>query len=194
MNGQVTPHRQAPIDLRDVIERAATQITDLIPYVTDVVDGTRITIARDLAAELRALLPHPLFTCPNCEHPDDQHFAHGCGRIVGVTGDRCSCEITPAALPQVRALLAAERDSKGTPAKPRVWSVGDPEPEDVTEVQDSDSKALLRNWRRGEDGRWRLVDKSGDTFNRDAGRTWMSLLEEYGDFGPLTEVLPGGVR
>jgi hypothetical protein len=66
----------------------------------------------DIAAELRRLLqPEP--TCPNCGHTDDRHTddADGCWR-----GDEeCDCRFTHASLPQVRALLAAERDSKPAP-------------------------------------------------------------------------------
>lgn len=212
MSGQVTPHRQAPIDLRDVIEQAAEALGDLIGrnHIKEthgglgipgrVFDGCHACSPYvKVETSLRALLPQPEPTCPNCGHGDADHLNWWNKDDLACTqrnGNQiCRCEITRAGLPQVRALIAAERDS--APATrpvltlPRVWQAGDPEPEGVTEVRDADDEAqYLRNWRRGEDNRWRLVERDGSVPPA-RGRSWVGLL---GTYGPLTEVLSGGAR
>jgi ribosomal protein L32 len=179
MSGQVTPHRQAPIDLRDVIARAA----DFLRTVQNMGEfnwpgATERTTARLLVDELRALLPQPAPTCPNCGHTDNDHRATPRGEVIGGVGcyfaqligePECDCEISRGALPQVRALLAAERDSKPAPVKPRVWQKGDPEPESGVVVRDRDGDL----WETGTER-----------------REWYDLLR----WAPLTEVIPGGTR
>lgn len=140
---------------------------------------------RRIANQLRALLPQPEPTCPNCGHRDGLHHSgreHDGYGIQGCDEDGCDCALTPAALPQVRALLAAERDAKPASRKPRVWNVGDPEPDDRPDVRDCE-RDIWTHWRGGVWG-CRTHATADD-------RRWEAILN---GFAPLTEVLPGGDR
>jgi hypothetical protein len=137
----------------------------------------------DLAIDLRALLPQPEPTCPNCGHLDADHAREdgqiGCIFHAIVTDPRCDCMFTRNALPQVRALLAAERDATPARPEPRVWNAGDPEPgPDVQYVRDSENDV----WTRYGNG-WDIPGCADM-------RLWAALLAH---FGPLTEA-PGGAR
>lgn len=206
MSGQVTPHRQAPIDLRAVIERAAERLQELLtqahPNHHDEGQPGMATHGPlpmpqcpwceedlDLVAELRALLPQPAPTCPNCRHADDRHgVGSGCREVIGDPATAapyplCPCAITHAALPQVRALLAAERDSKGDPAEPRVWNEGDADPSNdgVTELRDAHGStwfAQRAGWSIHYANQWGEPDQ-----------TWREMDS---DLFPFTEVLAGG--
>lgn len=192
----------------ELIERAADQIewgtrgahsthhleaTDAPPALCSL--GS-CPVGRGLVAELRALLPQPAPTCPNCGHADRDHGDEG--THCWISG--CDCPIPGAALPTVRALLAAERDSKPAPAKPRVWTAGEPEPEGVDRVRDSDDDDDRSNgdiWIKRPSGKWRLEknilagDGDLDLYNQPKGMQWAHLLNEY---GPLTEVIADGAR
>lgn len=168
---------QAPAEL---IERAA----DFLRTVQDMGElnwpgDTERTTARLLVAELRALLPQPEPTCPNCGHRDKDHENDaGCW----VNGVSCECWITKYALPQVRALLAAERDAKPAVRQPRVWNVGAPQPEVGTVIEDRDGDLYQRH----ESG-WYGLHEGVRCGSADA---WTHRLM----YAPLTEVLPGGDR
>jgi hypothetical protein len=126
-------------------------------------------------AALRALLPQPVATCPNCGHDDGEHWPDGC--LAAELA--CDCAINVSGLPQVRALLAAERDSKPAGREPRVWLDGDPEPEVGTVVRDRDRD----EWTNTGQGVWTSPE------TRDM--PWERIARKY---SPLTEVLPGGAR
>jgi hypothetical protein len=179
MSAPETPHRQAPIDLRDVIGRAA----DFLRVVQDMNQlnwpgETERTTARLLVDELRALLPQPPSACPNCGHADGEHTGY-CQADSSETGvDRCGCLITREALPTVRALVAAERDATPARPEPRVWNAGDPEPEDVEQISDRDGDI----WDRGTDCWWHSPE------TRDY--RWEHIARKW---SPLTEVLAAEV-
>jgi hypothetical protein len=134
----------------------------------------------DLAIDLRALLPQPEPTCPNCGHLDADHL-NWWNKADLACADRnrdgvCRCLVTGNALPQVRALLAAERDATPARPEPRVWNAGDPEPEGVEQISDRDGDI----WDRGTDGWWHSPE------TRDY--RWEHIARKW---SPLTEVLAG---
>lgn len=126
-----------------------------------------------LAYDLRALLPQPAPTCLNCGHVPVGHGDSGC------LASACDCPFSHPAVMVALALLAAERDSKPAPAKPRTWKAGDPEPEDVEQIQDRDGDV----WTRRADGWW----SSPETREM----TWEHIARKW---SPLTEVIAGGAR
>lgn len=156
----------------------------------EVCDGQPCRRDRENAATLRALLPQPLFTCPNCGHADEDHRALPAGERIGGVGcyfaanvgaAECDCPFTREGLPTVRALLAAERDSKPAPVQPRVWGTTDPNPaiQGVTKLRDSQGylwNAYGNNWRSG------AVDSE---------YTWAAMQPEW---FPFTEVIAAGAR
>lgn len=141
----------------------------------------------ELVDAARALLPAPAPTCPNCQHRDDDHQDAGCmadAADPATTLDaECPCAISKLSLPQVRALLAAERDSKPAQRQPRVFNAGDPDPRDsgVTLLVD----VRRRAWHAqgaGWSAHW--PNASGQPDN-----SWERM--DARDF-PFTEVLDGG--
>jgi hypothetical protein len=65
----------------------------------------------EIVTELRALLPQPVATCPNCGHQDADHAGDGCAHGADRGQLDCDCPFSPPAVVAVRRLIAAERDS-----------------------------------------------------------------------------------
>lgn len=127
--------------------------------------------AAELSSKLRALLPQPAPTCPNCGHVPVGHGDGGC------LASACECPFSNASVVVALSLLAAERDSKPAQRQPRVWNAGDPDPGDVEQIRDRDGDV----WTRAEAGWW--------TSPETREMTWEHIARKW---SPLTEVLPGG--
>jgi hypothetical protein len=121
-----------------------------------------------VAAELRALLPQPAQTCPNCGHPDSHHGL-SCGHVAAAPATTaeiaCECPFPRRALDDLRRLIVVERDEAATAPG-----------SDVTKIRDKDGEL----WHREGTG-WRF--RTGLTL------PWGALFDHY---GPLTKVLGGG--
>jgi hypothetical protein len=137
---------------------------------------------RQLAASIRALLPQPEPTCPNCGHRDGLHHSdreHDGYGIQGCDEDGCDCALTPAALPQVRALRAAERDAKPAESKP------------CTRYQ-----VVVHDEVPGAVSRARGIFDSRDAAERQVNyfRQVFAARSTYRRTAEIVEVLPGGDR
>lgn len=142
----------------------------------------RVT-ARLLVDELRALLPKPAPTCPNCGHDDDEHLGQQC-RSRDEDDALCGCPFPRRVLDDLRRVIAAELEAAQhaeiqAPAEPRVWQAGDPEPDGVIHVEDRDGDI----WTRRTDGSW----SSPETREF----LWEHIARKW---APLTEVPTGGAR
>jgi hypothetical protein len=79
--------------------------------------------SRPLVEELRALLPQPSLTCPNCGHEDEEHGPNLCNH--GGANRWCECPFGREALSQVRALRAAQADATPATYEPAAADRGD---------------------------------------------------------------------
>jgi hypothetical protein len=97
----------------ELIERWVHNLTGALDYLDNGSLGAAEVrrLVGMVHADLRALLPQPVATCPNCGHQDADHAGDGCAHGADRGQLDCDCPFSPPAVVAVRRLIAAERDS-----------------------------------------------------------------------------------